>query len=41
MPVGERVYKEYMYVPKVYLRLDGMGSMKDNPDRKPEIKIML
>ena len=41
MPVGERIYKEYTYVPKVYLKLEGMGSMKDNPDRKPEIKIMI
>ena len=41
LPVGERVYKEFTYVPKVYLKLDGMGSMKDNPDRKPEIKIMM
>ena len=40
-PVGQRIYKEYSYVPKVYLKLEGMGSMKDNPDRKPEIKIML
>ena len=41
LPVGQRVYKEYAYVPKVYLKLEGMGSMKDNPDRKPEIKIMI
>jgi putative SOS response-associated peptidase YedK len=41
MPVGERVYKEYTYVPKVYLKLEGMGSMKDNPDRKPEFKLMI
>jgi hypothetical protein len=41
MPVGERVYKEYTYVPKVYLKLEGMGSMKDNPERKPEIKMMI
>jgi putative SOS response-associated peptidase YedK len=41
MPVGERVYAEYTYVPKVYLKLEGMGSMKDNPDRKPEIKLMI
>lgn len=41
MPVGERMYKEYAYVPKVYLKLEGMGSMKDNPDRKPEIKMMI
>ena len=41
LPVGERVYKEYSYVPKVYLKLEGMGSKKDNPDRKPEIKIMI
>jgi putative SOS response-associated peptidase YedK len=41
LPIGERAYKEYSYVPKVYLKLDGMGSMKDNPDRKPEIKIMI
>lgn len=41
LPIGERAYKEYTYVPKVYLKLDGMGSMKDNPDRKPEIKIMM
>ena len=40
-PTGQRMYKEYTYVPKVYLKLEGMGSMKDNPDRKPEIKIML
>jgi putative SOS response-associated peptidase YedK len=41
LPVGERVYKEYAYVPKVYLKLEGMGSMKDNPDRTPEIKMMI
>lgn len=41
LPAGERIYKEYTYVPKVYLRLEGMGSMKDNPDRKPEIKMMI
>jgi len=40
-PTGERVYKEYTYVPRVYLKLEGMGSMKDNPDRKPEIKLMI
>lgn len=41
LPVGERMYKEYGYVPKVYLKLEGMGSMKDNPDRTPEIKMMI
>jgi putative SOS response-associated peptidase YedK len=41
MPVGERIYKEYEYVPKVYLKLEGMGSMKDNPGRKPEFKLMI
>ena len=41
MPTGERVFKEYTYVPKVYLKLEGMGSMKDNPDRKPEFKLMI
>lgn len=41
MPVGQRVYKEVEYVPKVYLKLEGMGSMKDNPDRKPEFKLMI
>ena len=41
LPVGQRVYREYAYVPKVYLKLEGMGSMKDNPDRKPVIKIMI
>ena len=41
MPIGERVNKEYIYVPKVYLKLEGMGSMKDNPDRKPEFKLMI
>jgi putative SOS response-associated peptidase YedK len=41
MPVGQRVYAEYAYVPKVYLKLEGMGSMKDNEDRKPEIKLMI
>ncbi len=40
-PVGQRVFKEFTYVPKVYLKLEGMGSMKDNPDRKPEFKLML
>ena len=40
-PIGQRVYKEYTYAPKVYLKLEGMGDMKDNPDRKPEIKLML
>lgn len=37
-PTGQRVYKEYEYVPGVYLKLEGMGSRKDNPDRKPDIK---
>lgn len=41
LPVGQRVYREYAYVPKVYLKREGMGSTKDNPDRKPEIKIMI
>ena len=41
MPVGQRLFTEYTYVPKVYLKLDGMGSMKDNEDRKPEIKMMI
>ncbi len=41
LPVGQRVYREYEYVPKVYLKLEGMGSMKDNPERKPEFKLML
>lgn len=41
MPIGERMFKEYTYVPKIYLKLEGMGSMKDNPDRKPEIKMMI
>lgn len=41
LPVGERIYNEYAYVPKVYLKLQGMGSMKDNPDRTPEIKMMI
>ena len=41
MPVSQRIYKEYEYVPKVYLKLEGMGSMKDNPDRKPEFKLMI
>ncbi len=41
LPAGERVYKEYTYEQKVYLKLEGMGSMKDNPDRKPEIRLML
>lgn len=40
-PTGQRIYKEYEYVQKVYLKLEGMGSRKDNPDRKPEIKLML
>jgi putative SOS response-associated peptidase YedK len=40
-PAGQRVYKEYEYVPRVYLKLEGMGSRKDNPDRKPELKLML
>jgi putative SOS response-associated peptidase YedK len=40
-PVGQRLYKEYRYEPKVYLKLEGMGSMKDNPDRVPVIKKML
>lgn len=41
MPIGERVYKEYTYSSQVYLKLEGMGSMKDNPERKPEIKTMI
>jgi len=41
LPVGQRLYTEYEYVPRVYLKLEGMGSMKDNPDRKPEFKLML
>ncbi len=34
-PIGERLFAEYSYKSKVYLKLEGMGSMKDNPDRKP------
>jgi len=41
LPVGQRLYKEVTYTPKVYLKLEGMGSKKDNPDRKPEIKMMI
>ena len=41
LPVGERVYREVVYEPKVYLKLEGMGSMKDNPDRKPQLKLMI
>lgn len=41
LPVGNRIYKEYDYVPRVYLKLEGMGSRKDNLDHKPEIKRML
>ena len=41
LPIGQRVYKEFEYVPKVYLKLEGMGSKKDNPDRKPQIKMMI
>jgi putative SOS response-associated peptidase YedK len=41
LPIGQRVYQEFEFVPKVYLKLEGMGSMKDNPDRKPEIKMMI
>jgi len=41
LPIGQRIYKEFEYVPKVYLKLEGMGSMKDNPDREPELKLML
>lgn len=41
LPVGQRCYKEYTYVPKVYLKREGMGGNKDNPDHKPEIKLML
>ena len=36
-PVGQRIFSEYTYQSKVYLKLEGMGSMKDNPDRKPLI----
>lgn len=41
LPVGERLYPEYRYVPKVFLKLEGMGSGKDNPSRQPELKLML
>ncbi len=41
LPVGERIYKEVVYEQKVYLKLEGMGSMKDNPDRKPQLKLMI
>jgi len=41
LPVGNRIYKEYEYGPRVYLKLEGMGSRKENPDHKPEIKRML
>jgi putative SOS response-associated peptidase YedK len=40
-PAGERIYKEVVYEQKVYLKLEGMGSMKDNPDRKPQLKLMI
>ena len=40
-PAGQRVYREYEYIPKVYLKLEGMGSRKDNPDRQPVLKLML
>ncbi len=39
-PAGQRVYPEYRYTEKVFLKLEGMGSMKDNPDRKPVITEM-
>ncbi|NJN25627.1 MAG: SOS response-associated peptidase [Cyclobacteriaceae bacterium] len=29
MPVGQRLYREYTYVPRVYLKLEGMGSTKE------------
>jgi len=41
LPVGDRIYKEVVYEQKVYLKLEGMGSMKDNPDRKPQLKLMI
>ena len=40
-PVGQRLFKEYVYKSKVYLKLEGMGSMKDNPDRTSVIKKIL
>jgi hypothetical protein len=41
LPAGERIYKDVVYEQKVYLKLEGMGSMKDNPDRKPQLKLMI
>lgn len=41
LPVGERIYREVVYEPKVYLKLEGMGSMKDNPDRAPQLKLLI
>ncbi len=41
MPAGKRVYKEYEYVQRVYLKLEGMGSGRENHGRKPDIKRML
>ncbi len=41
LPVGERIYREVVYEQKVYLKLEGMGSMKDNPGRSPQLKLMI
>ncbi len=41
LPIGNRIYKEYEYIPRVYLKLEGMGSRKGTPDHKPDIKRML
>jgi putative SOS response-associated peptidase YedK len=41
LPVGQRVYKEYEYVPRVYLKLEGMGGRRNSPDRKAELKMMI
>ncbi len=32
MPAGPRLYKEYEYVERVYLKLEGMGAGKGNPE---------
>ncbi|MGF1638082.1 MAG: SOS response-associated peptidase [Cyclobacteriaceae bacterium] len=35
LPIGQRIYPEYTYQEKTFLKLEGMGSARENPNRKP------
>ena len=41
LPVGERLYPEHRYVPRVYLKLEGMGSGKARSGHGSGLKLML